>query len=161
MRWVVPDVYTFDANVTSASVRGMSETYTLNLITRGKDAGFHKTTTMQNTYGAEFGYGANIGFLFYQGDVSTLSVQTLLGSSRTLSGGLGFGANINAGYPDFGTPTTITALHYGYEFRCWFYWRFRLWRWRNYNGMGPIQTSNFTLTLEKWQLKTLSKKYSV
>lgn len=45
MRLIVPDVYTIDVNYAVALGLGASETYTLNLITRGKDAGWHRTNT--------------------------------------------------------------------------------------------------------------------
>jgi hypothetical protein len=86
MRWIVPDVLTLDVNYSTALGIGASETYTLNLITRGEDAGFHKTSTMQWTYGGLWGAGINGGSMHYDGPVSTLSVNSLLGPTRTISG---------------------------------------------------------------------------
>jgi hypothetical protein len=110
VRALVPDVITFDINYSAALGVGGSETYTLNLITRGRDAGLYKTTTMQRLYGAEFGYGANLGHLYYRGDVSTLTAQTILGPTRTISGGLGVDGNLTAGYQDENSQITNPSL---------------------------------------------------
>ena len=104
MRLLVPDVLTLDVNYTAVLGIGASETYTLNFITRGKDWGFHRTNTQERAYGAEWGYGLNLGHLYYMGPVSTLSEETLLGPTRTISGGLGIGGNITAGYADWNAP---------------------------------------------------------
>lgn len=106
MRLVVPDVITLDANYSAALGYGFSETYTLNLITRGKDAGLHTTNTQQHSYGAEWGFGANLGHLHYTGPVSGLTAETLNGPSRSFSAGLGAGGNATLGYQDWNASIT-------------------------------------------------------
>ncbi|MEP6793521.1 MAG: hypothetical protein ABJB16_04290, partial [Saprospiraceae bacterium] len=101
MRLIIPDVYTIDVTVGAAVGVGVSETYTLNLITRGNDWGFHRTSIQPMVYGGEIGYGGNIGYLNYSGPVESLSRETLLGPSRSGSAGFGFGVNVNAGYADW------------------------------------------------------------
>lgn len=110
MRWIVPDVLTLDVNYSTALGIGASETYTLNLITRGEDAGFHKTSTMQWTYGGLWGAGINGGSMHYDGPVSTLSVNSLLGPTRTISGEFIGGVNINAGYSDWNASPMKPSL---------------------------------------------------
>jgi RHS repeat-associated protein len=110
MRWIVPDVLTLDVNYSTALGIGASETYTLNLITRGEDAGFHKTSTMQWTYCGLWGAGINGGSMHYDGPVSTLSVNSLLGPTRTISGEFIGGVNINAGYSDWSASPMKPSL---------------------------------------------------
>ncbi len=97
-RFLVPDILTLDLNVGSAVGYGRSITMTMNLITRGADAGLHRTGVFSDAYLAEIGYGLNVGYLNYHGPVGTLSHLTLEGPTRTISMGAGVGVNVNFGY---------------------------------------------------------------
>jgi hypothetical protein len=82
-------------------VVGGSYTFTLNYITNGKYRGFYPTTTFLKLSGAEWGYGLNVGYLYYA-ESGDLSPSTLLGSTRSFSIGDGLvGINANFGYKDF------------------------------------------------------------
>lgn len=102
MRLMVPDVLTVDVSIASSAIKGSRQTYALNLITRGKDAGFYKTTTIQRGYGGEWGAGINVGNYFYNGSVENLSFKGLLGSSRSATAFFIGGINLNGSYADYG-----------------------------------------------------------
>jgi len=93
----VPDNISIELNLGVVSIGGASNTYTLNILTRG-DAGFYVTRTEQQRVGAEVDCGLNINFGRYLGDPFEINKSTLLGPIKSLSGGYGWGLGISAGY---------------------------------------------------------------
>lgn len=62
------------------------------------------------TVSSDFNAGSIGGTQTVCNNVSTLSLQTLLGPTRTVSGGLGAGVNVTAGYADWSAPIYEPAI---------------------------------------------------
>ncbi|MTI24201.1 hypothetical protein E1163_04515 [Fulvivirga kasyanovii] len=111
-RAIVPDVYTLDVSWGATFIAlGGSNSYTVNLITRGKDAGIHYTQTQTGysnqrrndwRYGFEIDGGINGGHLMYNGDSRELTAAHLLGITQVTSGGFIVGGNFIRGIGDDG-----------------------------------------------------------
>ncbi len=102
-RSVIPDLVSVDLTVCPIMVRGLSTTFTLNLITRGPDKGFWCTTTQYERGGLEVDFGANINAAYYNGNPMNIRAKSLCGPTRNISGGLFWGGNITTSYDSWGS----------------------------------------------------------
>ena len=106
----VPDNISFDLTLGTVFGIGESETFSINILTRG-DAGFYLTRTEQSRIGAEVDWGLNVNFGYFTGDPLDISKSTLLGPIRSASFGFYDSGNLSLGYRDksYGFPSWITG----------------------------------------------------
>jgi RHS repeat-associated protein len=104
-----PDNISFETTISGAFVVGNSMHYSLNLLTRGNDAGFHLTSTSMDRIGAEFNIGIGINCSYFTRNPLFLTKETLNGPIKNVSGGFIWGGSGFFGYPDSNSkkPTWI------------------------------------------------------
>ena len=96
----VPDLISIDVNASSVPFVGSGMTYSINLLTRGRDKGIHFTRTEQRRYGAEIDWGVNLNIGFFAGNPLNINANTLVGPVKSVSGGWIYGGNITPAYDE-------------------------------------------------------------
>ena len=117
----VPDLISIDINASSIPFVGSGMTYSINLLTRGRDKGIHFTRTEQRRYGAEIDWGVNLNIGFFAGNPLNINASTLVGPVKSASGGWIYGGNGLKSYDSkgkllWGTVGTGIGLTYGFSY---------------------------------------------
>ncbi|NJN25210.1 MAG: hypothetical protein HC819_04135 [Cyclobacteriaceae bacterium] len=101
-QYVVPDKINISLNLSSTFVIGTGMEYTLNLLTRGPDAGFHLTRTESIQWGGEIDWGLNFGTGNYLGEVKDIYASSLKDKSIFVGFNALFGYKDSFGLDSFG-----------------------------------------------------------
>nr|WP_068890055.1 hypothetical protein [Pedobacter panaciterrae] len=111
-RYIVPDLINVNFNLTGVVGVGRGYNLSINLITRGKNAGFHGLETTSKRVGLHFDASMNMSAGWYNGNPRNASLESLLGRGLDTSADVeAFGAGLWSSLRDNGTPSWL-----GYDF---------------------------------------------
>jgi len=95
VRAIVPDNINLGGGFNIVVGYGGGVNWSINLLTRGPDAGFHSTITPTQRFGFDGGFSLTLGFNSFHGEVDAITANSLYGRTNDYSAG--FGA-YSAGY---------------------------------------------------------------
>lgn len=98
----IPDHIAFSIGLNSTFVRGQSISWSLNLLTRGKEPGLSVTVTKMDRIMGEIDWGVNLTMSEYNGNPLDLDKASLTGRVESISANYIYGGEFYRGFDPYG-----------------------------------------------------------